>query len=48
MARPRHEPLGTINHHRPAAWLHKRSLRIVHKIHPSLWWRFTSRWLHSD
>ena len=26
-----------------ATWLHKRSLPIVHKIHPPFWWRLTRK-----
>jgi hypothetical protein len=29
-----------------AAWLHRRSMPIVHKIHPPFWWRFTPKRFH--
>jgi hypothetical protein len=31
-----------------AAWLHKRSLPIVRKIHPPFWWRLIPSRLHGD
>jgi hypothetical protein len=31
-----------------AAWLHKRSLPIVHNIHPPFWWRFVPRSFHGE
>ena len=31
-----------------AAWLHKRGLPIVLKIHPPFWWRLAPGRLHGD
>ena len=31
-----------------AAWLHDRSLPIVHRIHPPFWWRLSPRRLHRE
>jgi len=31
-----------------AAWLHKRSLSMVHEIHPPFWWRLTPNRFHGD
>jgi hypothetical protein len=31
-----------------AAWLHKRSLPIVHKVHPPFWWRLTPSRFHGQ
>jgi hypothetical protein len=29
-----------------AAWLHKRSLPILHKTYPPFWWRLTPKRFH--